>query len=208
MVILHYTAMPDTQAVVDRLCDPTAQVSAHYVISPQGDLIQLVPEHRRAWHAGASHWAGQDDINSVSIGIELVNDGFSPFAAPLMNTCEALVAEVMARWGIPPQRVLGHSDVSPGRKIDPGPRFDWRRLARQGLAVCPETVLPGTGDETALAKALAQIGYAPDMALEPLLGAFRARVRPWAKGPADGWDLAYAQDLARRYPVDVAAYPA
>ena len=111
----------------------------------------------------------------------------------------------MARWGLGPAQVLGHSDVAPGRKIDPGLRFDWRRLARQGLAVWPKADAPAEGGAETFVQALRAIGYTAEVPPEVLLAAFRARVRPWAQGPLDGWDIAYAQDLAHRYPVDESA---
>lgn len=202
LIILHYTAMPDTDQVVKWLCTPEAQVSAHYVISPQGVVTTLVPEDQRAWHAGASCWGALGDVNSASVGIELVNDGASPFAASLMDACEVLVGQIMGRWGIPPARVIGHSDVAPGRKIDPGARFDWARLARQGLALLPKALAPVPFDAQALETALTQIGYTAPVPLETRLAAFRHRMRPWAKGAPDGTDLAQALDIAARAPVD------
>jgi len=134
LIVLHYTAMTPAAAAIERLCDPAYEVSAHYVIGEGGELWQLVEEHKRAWHAGAGSWRGQDDINSRSIGIEMVNDGQSPYAARLMITLEALLPQIMARWGISAAGVIGHSDMAPGRKIDPGPHFDWARLEAKGLA--------------------------------------------------------------------------
>ena len=126
--------MTPAEAAIERLCDPEYEVSAHYVIGECGTLWQLVEEEMRAWHAGAGSWLGQDDINSRSIGIEMVNDGESPYAEPLMATLEALLPDIMTRWGIPPEGVIGHEDMAPGRKIDPGPLFDWARLDAKGLA--------------------------------------------------------------------------
>jgi N-acetylmuramoyl-L-alanine amidase len=143
MVVLHYTAMSSCQVALDRLCDPATEVSAHYLISEGGEVLALVPEDMRAWHAGAGEWGGRDDINSRSIGVELANSGSHPFAAAQMQALEALLHDVMARWAIAPERVIGHSDMAPGRKNDPGARFDWRRLALAGLSVWPQTVKPG-----------------------------------------------------------------
>lgn len=126
--------MASARAAIDRLCDPNFEVSAHYVIARDGRVTQLVSEGQRAWHAGAGEWAGVDDINSRSIGIELDNAGNHPFSEPQMAALEALLPDTMARWGIPAHGVIGHSDMAPGRKFDPGPHFDWARLARQGLA--------------------------------------------------------------------------
>lgn len=197
MIVLHYTGMESCAAAHERLCDPGAEVSAHYLISETGQLWQLVPEAMRAWHAGAGHWAGVTDVNSRSIGIELVNTGAAPFPEPQMAVLEELMQGLMARWSIAPQSVIAHSDMAPARKSDPGPRFDWRRLARLGLSVWPEPGEPGDFLQSARA-----FGYPPDATPEDILTAFRLRFRPWASGPADATDAALAADLARRFPVD------
>lgn len=197
LVVLHYTAMPDCQAALERLCDPLAEVSAHYLIDRDGTVLTLVDEVARAWHAGAGAWGGRDDVNSRSIGIELVNRGDEPFAAPQMTALEALLGDVLSRWAIVPQAVIAHSDMAPGRKADPGPRFDWRRLAQAGLSVWPE-VGDHVGDFVASAQ---EFGY-PRMEGDTLLAAFRLRFRPWANGPLDNIDRALAADLARRFSVD------
>ncbi|WP_375691979.1 N-acetylmuramoyl-L-alanine amidase [Pseudooceanicola sp. LIPI14-2-Ac024] len=201
LVVLHYTAMPDATAALDRLRDPEppeglGPVSAHYLVSERGDLWQLVREADRAWHAGAGNWAGCEDVNSHSIGIELANTGAHPFAERQMAALEALLSGIMARWSIGPQGVIAHSDMAPGRKTDPGPRFDWRRLARQGLALWPEgDATPGDFDAD-----LAAIGYrAPEGCSDTLLlDAFRLRFRPWATGPLTDADRAAARSLAVR----------
>ncbi len=202
--------MESCEAARDRLCDPVAEVSAHYLIGRGGAVLALVDEARRAWHAGAGEWGGCRDINSASIGIELDNDGRSPFAEPQMAALEGLLPGIMARWDIPPEGVIGHSDMAYARKSDPGPLFDWARLARAGLSVWPESgVAPGgpadyATPETigAFAAALRRFGYAaPDPAPPLLLHAFRMRFRPDG-GAFDARDLALAEDLARRFPVD------
>lgn len=129
--------MDSASAALQRLCDPLVEVSAHYLIGGDGGCWQLVAEKHRAWHAGAGQWCGLDDINSRSIGIELDNRGDHPFAEPQMVVLEGLLAEIMARWSIPALGVIGHSDMAPGRKFDPGLRFDWSRLGLQGLAARP-----------------------------------------------------------------------
>jgi N-acetylmuramoyl-L-alanine amidase len=134
LIVLHYTAMESAEAARDWLCDPASEVSSHYVLARDGTCWQLVDEAMRAWHAGAGCWQGCEDVNSASVGIELANTGAEPFPEPQMAALEELLRGVMARWGIPPEGVIGHSDSAPGRKIDPGPRFDWARLERQGLA--------------------------------------------------------------------------
>ncbi len=155
LIVLHYTDMPSAEAALDRLTDPDSGVSAHYLISRCGRLWQLVDDDRRAWHAGAGAWGGRQDVNSRSLGIELDNDGASPFGAALMDALEGVLATLMARHGIAPRGVIAHADLAPVRKADPGPRFDWRRLARQGLAIWP-----GAGPAPAMAfeDALDRIG--------------------------------------------------
>ena len=190
LIVIHYTAMESTQAAIDWLCNPEAEVSAHYVISPQGDVIQLVAEKMRAWHAGVGQWQGRGDVNSRSIGIELSNRGDHPFAARQMDVLERLLKGIMTRWEIAPAGVIGHSDLAPGRKIDPGPRFDWRRLARKGLAVWPDEAA-ATQD---WAEAAAQFGY--DVGNEASFAAFRLRFRPWQTGPCDAEDGRIAARLA------------
>jgi N-acetylmuramoyl-L-alanine amidase len=198
LVVLHYTAMPSCAAARSRLCDPAAEVSAHYLISELGQVHALVAEDQRAWHAGAGAWGAITDVNSHSIGIELANPGDAPFPEPQMAALERLLAGIMARWEIAPEAVLAHSDMAPERKRDPGPRFDWQRLARLGLSIWPDA---SGGDMTEdLVSSLRAVGY-PMAAPEVMLAAFRLRFRPWAKGPQDGIDRALADDLARRYGV-------
>jgi N-acetylmuramoyl-L-alanine amidase len=206
MVVLHHTAMQSNEAALERLCDPKAEVSAHYLISEQGEVAQLVEEEMRAWHAGAGRWGNVRDVNSHSIGIELANPGplgdHPPFAAPQMQALEALLGDILTRWSIPPERVIAHSDMAPERKFDPGPAFDWHRLARAGLSVWPE---PGAvGDFSTDA---ARFGYAaPDGVTDPdqvILAAFRLRFRPGQSGPLDDIDRALIHDLATRFGVDL-----
>lgn len=167
MLVLHYTGMRTAEEALERLCDPAAEVSAHYVIDEDGTLYRLVREDRRAWHAGRSFWRGERDINSRSIGIELVNPGhafgYRPFPEAQMATLESLAAELVAHYHIPPLHVLGHSDVAPARKEDPGELFDWARLARAGIGAWPEPTAddsgPWTGGEAA--ALLEAIGYEP-----------------------------------------------
>jgi N-acetylmuramoyl-L-alanine amidase len=213
LVVLHYTAMPSCAAALERLCDPDAEVSAHYLIDGDGTVLSLVDEAARAWHAGAGEWRGVGDLNSRSIGIELANTGSEPFAEPQMAALEQLLAGVMQRHGLRPEAVIGHSDMAPDRKGDPGARFDWRRLALQGLSVWPDLEnappphpSPTRGEGGAspqMAGFLADLrafGY-PEAAPETLLTAFRLRFRPWAKGPLDDTDKALAAGL-RRFAVD------
>jgi len=141
ILVLHYTGMRTTDAALDRLCDPEASVSAHYLIDTDGTVYRLVPELRRAWHAGVSSWAGDTDVNDRSVGIEMSNPGhefgYRPFPEAQMASLERLAHDVVTRHRIPGRRVLGHSDVAPTRKQDPGEFFDWARLARAGVGVWP-----------------------------------------------------------------------
>ncbi len=183
LVVLHYTAMQNAEAAIARLCDPDAEVSAHYLISVTGGVTQMVSEDKRAWHAGAGAWHGQDDINSRSIGIELDNSGTHPFPEPQMAALETLLAGIMARWNIPANGVIGHSDMAPGRKIDPGPHFDWARLARQGFAARPSAQSPETIDEHSFTACAHAAGYPQDTPFETLLATTRLRTAPWRRGP-------------------------
>jgi N-acetylmuramoyl-L-alanine amidase len=187
-LILHYTGMPSAAAALARLCDPAAEVSAHYLIDEDGEVVRLVPEERRAWHAGVSSWEGRSRLNDCSIGIELVNPGhewgYRPFAEAQYGACIALCQAILARWPIPPRRVLAHSDVAPARKQDPGELFDWPRLAAAGVGLWPQ---PGPGDPRPVARLqtqLADFGYgvAPtgrlDRATRLVVMAFQRHFRP------------------------------
>ena len=211
LVVLHYTAMPGCAEALARLCDPAAEVSAHYLIDADGTVLSLVDEAARAWHAGAGEWRGAGDVNSRSIGVELANPGDRPFGEPQMRALEGLLAGILRRHRLGPQAVIGHSDMAPARKGDPGPRFDWRRLALLGLSVWPEldptrpppphpspTRGEGCADEdmAGFVADLGAFGYS-EAALETLLAAFRLRFRPWASGPLDDTDRALAAGLRR-----------
>jgi N-acetylmuramoyl-L-alanine amidase len=139
MIVLHYTGMADGPSAIARLCDPAAKVSSHYVIDEEGQVLNLVPEEKRAWHAGRSYWRGIDDVNSASVGIELVNPGhefgYRPFPEAQMGALIPLVADIVARHGITRGNIVGHSDIAPARKTDPGELFDWERLAALRLAL-------------------------------------------------------------------------
>ena len=206
MVVLHYTAMATAEAALDRLCDPAAEVSAHYLIGPTGEVWRLVAETERAWHAGAGSWGGVRDVNSHSIGIELANPGplddNPPFPEAQMAALEVLLDGVLARWSIPPSRVIGHSDMAPGRKVDPGRKFDWRRLALGGRATWPAAPAPvsGRADARAFRAALVAIGYPAEAEAAVLLAAFRARFRPTARGALVAGDVALAEAVAAAQP--------
>lgn len=199
LIVIHYTAMASMAEARARLCDPAHEVSAHWLISEQGAAEQLVDEALRAWHAGAGAWGAVSDVNSRSIGIELANTGATPFPEAQMAALERVLAAIMGRWGIPPARVIAHSDMAPARKSDPGPRFDWRRLSLAGLSVWPDR--RSGGRPVAFRDHARRFGY-PDVEEALILGAFRLRFRPWAEGPADALDAAMAEDLALRFPVD------
>ncbi len=202
IIVLHYTAMGDWCKAREWLCTPAAEVSAHYIISEAGEVVPLVPEDQRAWHAGAGSWGDITDVNSRSIGIELSNIGTAPFAATLMDALEGLLPDIMTRWAIPPERVIAHSDLAPGRKIDPGARFDWARLVRGGMAVAAAPAAALDADEAAFIADMIAIGYNGDVGTDVLCTALRLRHRQGHDGPLDGWDCAIARDLARRFPVD------
>lgn len=187
--------MADAASARARLCDPAAEVSAHWLLLEDGTAEALVAEDRRAWHAGAGSWRGRGDVNSHSIGIEIVNPGDRPFPAAQMAGLERLLPGIMDRWNIGPEGVIGHSDMAPGRKIDPGPRFDWRRLARAGLALWPVEA-DDAPEPPPLRDSLDRIGY-PQVDAATRLAAFRLRYRPGANGPETDRDRAVAAAVAR-----------
>lgn len=201
LVVLHYTAMQSAEEALRRLCAPEFEVSAHYLVGEDGTVYQLVAEDRRAWHAGVSAWGPVTDVNSASIGIELANPGDAPYGEPQMTALERLLADILRRHALPPEAVIAHSDCAPGRKIDPGPKFDWRRLALSGLSVWPEAGHPPPAGDRLL-RDLKAFGYTAEAPPEALLAAFRLRFRPGAEGPPAAEDRAMAADLARRFPVE------
>ncbi len=183
MVVLHYTGMPSAAEAQDRLTDPAAKVSAHYLIDEDGTVIRLVAEDKRAWHAGRAYWRGITDVNSASIGIELVNPGhdwgYRPFPEAQMSSLLPLLADICWRCKIYPANVVGHSDVAPARKQDPGELFDWEMLAGLGLAL--ETPRPRIRllheNPGAFYLALERFGY--DIADgHAAIRAFQRRYRP------------------------------
>jgi N-acetylmuramoyl-L-alanine amidase len=187
-LILHYTGMPSAAAALERLCDPAAAVSAHYLIDEDGSVIRLVPEERRAWHAGKSFWAGRAGLNDCSIGIELVNPGhewgYRPFPEAQYAACIELCRAILGRWRIPTQRVLAHSDVAPDRKQDPGELFDWARLATAGVGLWPASGTGAPRPTRQLQAALAGLGYGIpchgrlDQATRIVIAAFQRHFRP------------------------------
>jgi N-acetylmuramoyl-L-alanine amidase len=196
-LVLHYTGMPTSAAAIALLRNPAAEVSAHYVVEETGRIVQLVPEARRAWHAGVSCWRGERDINSASVGIEICNagheGGLPDFPDPQIAATIALCRDVMSRHGVRPERVLAHSDIAPGRKIDPGENFPWATLAAAGVGIwvepeAPSEPLAARGHEgphvRGLQTLLALFGYdleasgVYDARTETVVAAFQRRFRP------------------------------
>jgi N-acetylmuramoyl-L-alanine amidase len=190
MLVLHYTGMKTAEEALARLCDPSAKVSAHYTIDTDGCVFRHVPEERRAWHAGASYWAGRNAVNACSIGVELVNPGhefgYVPFTDNQIASLIELAQDIVARHAIAAARVLGHSDVAPARKTDPGELFPWKTLAEHGIGLWPvarssqsERRVTGEGD---FAANLARFGYGVppdvDVPLEAVIAAFQRHFRP------------------------------
>ncbi|HEY1932329.1 MAG TPA: N-acetylmuramoyl-L-alanine amidase [Acetobacteraceae bacterium] len=215
-LILHYTGMQTAQAAIDRLRDPDARVSSHYVVDEDGAVFRLVPEARRAFHAGISFWRGNTGLNDRSIGIEIVNPGhewgYRDFPALQMAAVCDLCLEILSRHPIPPRNVVAHSDVAPDRKEDPGELFDWPGLARNGVGLWPEDVpdfgIGGAVRDAAQLRdvraALAAIGYqvAPEGPLDPslatVLRAFQRHWRPEAiTGEADAGTISRLHAVAR-----------
>jgi N-acetylmuramoyl-L-alanine amidase len=217
MILLHYTGMPDTAEALERLCSPASQVSSHYFVFEDGRIIQLVQENRRAWHAGESFWAGETDINSSSIGIEIANPGhdygYPDFPKRQIAAVTALCRGIQTRHTVAPQRVLGHSDVAPSRKQDPGEKFPWRTLYDSGVGhwVKPARITKGgallaLGDRSesviTLQDGLTRYGYGLtvngtyDSATYDVVTAFQRHFRPERiDGIADESTCATLQDL-------------
>ena len=161
LVVLHHTSDDTLDEALSTLTSPERKVSAHYLIGRDGEIVQLVDEFDRAWHAGVSWWGGNTDVNSASIGIELDNNGEEPFAEAQIDALLALLADVMPRNGIPGANVIGHMDVAPGRKVDPSALFPWKRLAERGFGLWCEAPFPPAPEGFDLTLALAALGYSP-----------------------------------------------
>ena len=198
MIVLHYTAMDSAAAAIERLCDPTCEVSAHYVIDTDGTITQLVSEDMRAWHAGAGAWGDVTDVNSHSIVIELDYcppfEGVVEFDTRQITAVKAVMVDILARRPeIAPVRVIGHSDMAPARKFDPGPQFPWRELAQAGLSIWPEDVNEQTPDWDVFKQAAIEFGYrAPNDDVDgwnAVLFAFRTRFNPQQSGEISGRDM-------------------
>ena len=216
ILLLHYTGMRSAGAALERLSDPAARVSCHYLLDEDGTCYRLVAEERRAWHAGESFWADARDVNSRSIGIELVNPGhefgYRDFPEAQIAALEVLAKDILARHPIPRTRVLGHSDVAPLRKQDPGERFPWARLARRGIGIWPkpgfrvspqaEMLTSGTSGPAVVQLQLALAGYGYgvegsglyDPLTEAVVAAFQRHFRPSlvdGKADAESQSLLY-----------------
>ena len=193
MLVLHYTGMKTAEEALARLCDPAAKVSSHYTIDRDGTVYVHVPEERRAWHAGVSWWAGEANVNARSIGIELVNPGhefgYVPFPEEQIESLIDLITGIRTRYEIPACRILGHSDVAPARKDDPGELFPWKTLAENGIGLWPTA-----GKAEASADELSAFGYDPNAARDKVITAFQRHFRP---EKIDGqWDKECAALLA------------
>jgi N-acetylmuramoyl-L-alanine amidase len=210
MLMIHYTGMQSARAAIDRLCDPAARVSSHYVVDEDGSVVSLVPENLRAWHAGVSFWRGRRTLNDVSIGIEIVNPGhewgYRPFRAAQIDAVTTLCHAILARHDIPARNIVAHSDVAPDRKQDPGELFPWQDLAEAGVGVWPAVADTGTGPgdwaAVTVRTALETIGYdvadGSDGGLATVLRAFQRHWRPEAvTGQADAGTVLRLQTLLR-----------
>jgi len=181
MLVIHYTGMRSCQAALQRLCDPQAKVSCHYLIDEDGTVCRLVDEDKRAWHAGVAWWRGAFDINARSIGIELVNPGhefgYRDFPDGQMIALQGLARGIVRRHAIPARNVVGHGDVSPTRKQDPGERFDWRRLAAAGVGLWVDDGVPVSVPNEDMSAMLSAFGY--DVSdLNAAIIAFQRHFRP------------------------------
>lgn len=225
ILLLHYTGMEDAPAALARLRDPAAKVSCHYVVLEDGRVLQLVPEEKRAWHAGIGSWEGEGDVNSRSIGIEIVNRGhdfdYPDFPGVQIEAAIALCRDVMERRRIAPEKVLAHSDVAPLRKIDPGEKFPWKKLFKAGVGHFVPPVPIGdlggwkegdSGDRVeALQSMLALYGYGVeitgrfDATTAAVVRAFQRHFRPARiDGIADASTVNTLRDLLAALPEPVA----
>lgn len=183
ILVLHYTGMPDAAGAIARLSDPAAKVSCHYLVAEDGQIVRMVAEDKRAWHAGKSHWRGVDNLNSCSIGIEIVNQGheigYRPFPEAQIDALIPLVADIVGRYGITRGNVVGHSDIAPARKQDPGELFPWYRLAKLRLALPRPTkkLMDPQWSDAGFLLALERFGYDVTNPLAAVV-AFQRRFRP------------------------------
>jgi N-acetylmuramoyl-L-alanine amidase len=223
MIVLHYTGMPDVEGAIAQLCTPGTDVSAHYIVLEDGRIVQCVPEAKRAWHAGVSYWAGEEDINSCSIGVEIVNRGhdwgYPDFPLRQIAAVIALCRGIMLRRNIPSHRVLAHSDIAPARKKDPGEKFPWHSLANSGVGhwVQPAPIVRGdslklgaiSDDVANMQAAFARYGYGIptsgkfDGATMEVVAAFQRHFRPArVDGVADHSTMATLHALLASLPAE------
>lgn len=201
-LLIHYTDLPTTDEALSCLTRPDSRVSAHYLIDEKGKVYQLVSEEKRAWHAGKSYWRGCIDLNSCSIGIELSNPGHShgylPFPNEQIQSLVKLWTDIKSRWDIPSCRILGHSDVAPQRKQDPGHLFPWKALSQEGFGLWPDVLSPPPSPSLPdLMESLHAIGYEITSPQDTLL-AFQRRFEPHKMdGLATLETLALAQGLLK-----------
>lgn len=221
LVVLHYTGMQNAEIALRRLTDPSpkagdypgpwqaadidpatplARVSAHYVVDEEGEVWRLVDEEKRAWHAGVSRWKGSDNVNARAIGIEIVNGGHDfglpPYPDIQIAGVIALLGDILRRRGLKPCAVVGHSDIAPERKDDPGERFPWRTLAMAGVSIWPD--LAKSGDLARLPETLRSIGYSETAAEAAVIRAFQRRFQPAHVGARPGMNTAgLAEEVAR-----------
>ena len=229
MIVLHYTGMPDVEGAIAKLCTVGTDVSAHYIVLEDGRIIQCVPEAKRAWHAGVAFWGGEEDINSCSIGVEIVNKGhdwgYPEFPLRQIAAVIALCRGIMLRRKVPSHRVLAHSDVAPFRKKDPGEKFPWHSLANSGVGhwVQPAPIVRGEtlrlgsagNDVRDLQQALARYGYGVpvngkyDTATMEVVTAFQRHFRPGrVDGIVDHSTLTTLRSLLVSLPTDASAVAA
>ncbi len=208
-LVLHYTGMRSAQAAVDRLRDPAAKVSSHYVVDEDGAIYTLVPEERRAWHAGVSFWRGRRGLNDMSVGIEIVNPGhefgYRAFPAAQIAAVTQLSLGILERHPIPPCNVVGHSDIAPDRKQDPGELFPWQELAAHGVGLWPGGTDVGDAiggrDESSVRAALAAVGYNADSGdVSIIVTAFQRHWRPErVDGVADADTILRLAEMVRLF---------
>ena len=200
-IILHYTAM-STEKSLERLCDPVHEVSCHYLIDPSGVCYQLVDNNKRAWHAGKSYWRGYHDLNSRSLGIELVNSGNEDYPEAQMKSLIRLLQHLIESLALNPKNILGHSDIAPARKLDPGKWFNWQKLSVNGVGFFPEVSEPIACNKQVFLAEAKRAGFNPNANVEHVLKTFRNRCRPKFTGELDGYDCALMQKFADAFDID------
>ena len=200
-IILHYTAM-STENSLQRLCDPVHEVSCHYLIDPSGNCYQLVDDSKRAWHAGKSYWRGYVDLNSRSFGIELVNSGNENYPEAQMKSLIRLLKYLIGSFKLNPKNVLGHSEIAPSRKLDPGKWFNWKKLSANGVGLFPEVSVPIECDKQIFLAQAERAGFNPNTKFDHILKTFRNRCRQNFTGEFDGYDCALMQKFADAFDID------